>query len=228
MRSTRSILAAAIAALAFAAVPAFASAAVEVDYPGTNGHFTVSGGAAKLTSDSDSFSCTSVTGTGTFENKTTGHIELTFHGCKEELGFNCTGSGQSTGTITTTNLGFHVVSITSGKPGILITPTGSGSTAHFASFVCGGFIPYVWRGNGIIGEITAPACNTSSHTFTVKFTGATPAPGTKQTHTTIDGSSTEYGLEASVAGGGLEEVSEDAEATGTFTEGTEEGEITGC
>ena len=82
----KTMLAAAIAALALAAVPAFASAAVEIDYPGTNGHFTVSGGAAKLTSDSDSITCTSVTGTGTFENKTTGHIELTFHGCKEELG----------------------------------------------------------------------------------------------------------------------------------------------
>ena len=158
--------------------------------------------------------CTQVTGTGAFENSRTGSIELTFHGCTENIfGTSCTPPGQSSGTITTATLPFHLVTITNGEPAALITPPASGG---YATYSCaGGLIHTQLSGNGVIGELTTPEFNEASNTFTVKFSGT----GTTQNHKTIDGSSTEYNLQSSVNGGAVAPFATNAQMTASFTNG---------
>jgi hypothetical protein len=144
--------------------------------------------APKLkTHTGDVVECTTVTGTGAYTTTTTGNLQLTFHGCKDEgTGVTCTTTGQPAGTIQTTNLTFHnVYSNHGGKegPAVLITP----NAGHFASFGCTvfGFGVHVKvGGTGIIG--TVEQCGTGNaaapnRAFGLLFTAA--APGT-QTHTT--------------------------------------------
>jgi hypothetical protein len=222
MKIMKTMLAAGIAALAFAALPAFASA-VEVDYPGEGTITASTPGPATLRSDSDSITCKvtneaneelpAVTVRGKFTSKTTGDIEFTFHGCKDELGFNCTSSGQSTGTITTEELTFHIVKLTNGKAGMLVTPNANGV---FANFTCAGFIGVEVQGNGVLGEITEPGYNEESSAFSVNFAAVS---NTEQAQTKFEGDTESYGLEASIGGGEFEPVAEEASGTGEFTEG---------
>jgi hypothetical protein len=97
-------------------------------------------------------------GSGNFENTTTGTLDLTFHG----------GSfGTSTcGTMSTTALSFHLVMLETNKPGVLLTP---GPSGHFATLSCFGL---VIKGNGLLGTITLPKCGADSNTITVQFTGS--------------------------------------------------------
>lgn len=205
----------AAAALAFAALPALASAA-EVDFPGA-GHFTVSGGKTKLVAGTN-VECESVTGTGEFSTTTTGTVQLLFHECTA-AGTPCWSPDQEEegGTISTRVLPFHIVEV-NGAPAVLITP---GAEGTFATFFCVfGLVHVHVVGNGVIGTITAPAPNTLSPSFTMSFT----ATGASQNHKTIDGSTTEYHLQAIVNGEAPEEAAQVGEGTGTFTEG--EGELT--
>ena len=122
----KSMLAAALTVLAFAALPAIASATPHMDLP-ANKHFVVSGGTALLTGATASH-CESVTGTGEFdETGETGHIELAFHECTEQVfGSSCTTPGEPEGTIKTTELPFHLKTTTGDQtPAMLITTNGS-------------------------------------------------------------------------------------------------------
>ena len=202
----------ALAALcAMLALPAFASALpAHLDSAPANA-FTVHGGVSELSRvGGGGTTGTTTTGKGSFENTTTGTVKLTFHHVTAANTFNCTTSGQATGTVTTTELPFHLVMLATNKPGILITP---GANNHFATYNCGIFVGTieVKGGNGILGTVKSPECGVSSTTATLDFN----ATGGVQEHLNYTG--TEYTLKSSLNGStppaqsGME-----AEATITF------------
>jgi hypothetical protein len=172
------------------ALPAVASAEfVHIDKTGA---FTVSSGAGLLTrADGNNFSGTGITGSGSFTTTTTGKATLTFSGAKSvSLGVHCQTKGTPTGVIHTTELEFHVITVTKNVPGILVTS----NAGHFATYECAGAEVKV-NGTGILGEITKPACGGKSTEATLSF--SSPSAGT-QKHTTWTG--TTYDLESTVFG----------------------------
>jgi hypothetical protein len=156
-----------LASYAACAFPSAASAGAWDIEPTPGGFplgFTLKGGGGSLTTATTTISCTSVSGTGSYENATTGKIQVTFHGCKGPLGVTCTSSGAPAGTIVTTNLPFHNVLLEASprKPGVLLTPATvdnvpAAGEGHFATFVCFG-ITTIIRGNGVLGEYFIPDC----------------------------------------------------------------------
>jgi hypothetical protein len=190
------LLALAAASVAMFALPAVASAGTwHIEPPGgvTTTTFTVSGGAGTLTSSGGNVSCLSTGGSGHYENTTTGTMTITFHGCTTEIfgsKVHCQTSGQPTGTITTTKLPIHnvILDVTAGgvkDPGILVTPA-AGSFAHFNCSIASVTV----EGNGLLGQLTKPACGASSNVATVEFTDIAGAQEWKQVTTT----GTSYGL----------------------------------
>lgn len=217
MNLKRILITAIAAAFAFAALPAVASA-VTVDYESEEDlGFSVEGENAVLeTASGTKVTCSTVTATEAYLTKNTnsGHIQLLFHGCKGPLGVNCTTPGQSTGTITTTTLEFHLgVLPGGGKPLILITS----NSGHFASFKCSFLASIVVTGNGIIGEVSSPGFDKASSTGTINY----EASEGEQAHTTIEGvegAEEEYGLEASINEGEPEAATQAGTGEITFEE----------
>ena len=188
------------------ALPAIASAGVwdaETAEGGNSpGAFSGTGGTAELNTTSGlRVHCTSVTVTGSYDagSKTTGSVSFLFHGCTGPLGVSCASSGQPSGTIATTALTFHNIHLESNKtkPGILITPNGT----HFATFVCFG-VETVVSGNGIVGEVTKPACGSSSTEATLAFARGATAGHQKWNQITTTG--TVYDLTASGSTGSMD------------------------
>ena len=218
----KTMLAAIVAAFAFTALPALASAE-KMDLP-ANPHFSVAGGPATLATTVEgetlAVECESSTGTGEFDNERTGHLQLTFHGCADEtFGVPCTTPGSPEGTITTTELTFHLKEVEhEGKEGhgVLITP----HEGHFATFECSFLFHIEVTGNGIVGTITEPETGVLSNTATLKFSADGSNPH-RQTHTTVVGDETEYDLKTSVNGGPAETSAETAEGTLSFAGGGE-------
>lgn len=210
----RTLLAAALAAFAFTAMPAMASA-YEVDYE--NPEFTLEAGEIKLTAGGSTVSCNSAAGTGEFENGKTALFEGLIFGCKS-AGTNCTSAGQSSGTVALTPLSRHIGS-SSGKPVAVITA----NEGHIATFTCAfGLVKVEISGNGLIGEITGPGINEPSNGIEGKFETIEG----KQALTEADlgeGSET-FGLEITIGAGEPEPVGIDCVGHGTFIEG--EGQIT--
>jgi len=232
--SKRMVLVAAsvLAALAFAALPAAASAAPSVDFSVENPTFSGTFGEATLTAvGQEEIVCTSenhVNGSWETTNKvgTTGHISLTFTHChpKETPGIACTTSGQASGVITTGSSLFHLVYITSDintpstmltkVPGLLVTPPSGGT---FAEFNCSFLVHLKIAGTGIIGKVTAPTCGSAaSGSSTVQFTSASTG---KQTYQLAEGNATTYHLTSSLNSGSAVEASEDVESTTTLAGG---------
>jgi hypothetical protein len=206
----------ALAALcAMLALPAFASA-LPAHLSENPGSFTVHGGASALSRvGGGGTNGTTTTGTGSFENTTTGTVSLVFHEVKSSIGTNCTSAGQPTGTVKTATLPFHLVMLATEKPGILLTPpAGGGNWAHYS---CGIFIPTVQvTGNGILGTITSPSCGVKSNTATLSFKGTEGV----QEHLTYTG--TTYDLHSTLSEGGATATSAmTAEATIKFGVGKE-------
>lgn len=170
------LLATALTALAFAALPAVASAGEPQTHCGPSGSGCVisihSSNPAELSKTGTSLKiiCSTTTGAGEV-GTTTGSIELTFHECTDNLfHLPCTTSGQSSKTITTEPLTYHNIYPTKDKtkPGVLITPNAtSGSFAHFS---CADGTHRV-TGSGVIGTMTSPepACNSNGASITLKF-----------------------------------------------------------
>ena len=188
-------------ALAAASVAAFALPAMAMAedaplhlVPQPIGTKTVDGeGAVVWTSSAGNMTCTSSNGTVTFNTSTTGTLELTFHGCTGPFKEPCTTSGQPSGTITTTQLPFHLVTVEDSVthatgPGILVTP--NETTGDVAHYTCG-FVSVNIGGNGLIGTITKPKCGESSSEPTIEFSSSSNAV---QTHKTVVGTTTEYSL----------------------------------
>jgi hypothetical protein len=206
---------AAVSAALFA-LPAVASAG-EWKIDPANGvfplNYTIAGGSTTLTAG-QTVTCSSSTGSGKYTTATTGELTLTFHNCKTLGIFNCTSAGQPAGTIKTTALTTHNVKLEpspSTVTGVLITP----NAGHFASFTCaGGIASVVVNGNGIIGEVTSPACNTASTTAVLDFT--TSAGVQKWMQITTAG--TKFDLSASLNGGAAETAAQDGKGTVTFSQ----------
>jgi hypothetical protein len=197
------LLAISVVSAAFFVMPAVASA-TSAHISSAAGTFTIApNGATELeTTGGEKVTCTGgVKGSGTFENTTTGNLNLTFHGCSSS-GFSCNSTGQPAGTIATTALPFHLITIAAGSPGVLITPAAGN---HFASFNCF-IVPKTVNGNGVIGTITSPKCGTASTTAALSFEqGATGL----QKHTTHTG--VNYHLES-----GGQKAAQISKATLTF------------
>lgn len=176
------------------AMPALASALIPLHLSSTpNGVQPIDAvGVARLsTTGGTVVTCEGVKGAAEFEaGGTTGTLNLTFGGdCTENiLGTKCNSTGEPAGSILTTTLPFHLVTLANEKPGVLITP--NAATGKFAEFACAnGLLPVTLTGNGVIGTIAEPKCKETKSQATLSFT--TTATGVQQ-HTTVAGTSTEY------------------------------------
>ena len=235
----RMMLAAIAAAFAFAALPALASAGYTMDLP-ANPAFTVAGGHAELIGTGEEeetapITCEKSSGSGEFTNikeemSQTGTLHLSFENCVEKLtgfDFPCTTPGSSEGTITTTPLSFHLVTVDheeGNKHGILVK--GDPEHTHpedgepvFAEFECF-IVQVVVGGNGIVGTVTEPDTNEASNSMTISFQKNESDPH-HQTHQKIVGDNTVYNLKSSINGGKTKTASETAEGKASFVNGGE-------
>ena len=146
------LLALSVVGAALFALPAVASATPA--HISATENFTISSEKAATLEDDGGAKVTchnGLSGNGSFENTTTGTINLTFTGCTSS-GINCNSSGQESGVIVTTALPFHLVTLGS-SAGVLITPTAE-TNNHFATFNCTIFVKKTVTGNGVLGTIT--------------------------------------------------------------------------
>lgn len=196
MNKKMMLLALSVVSAALFALPAVAAANPAAHISATE-NFTVSGTKTVLleTHSGEKVEChptaqvPAVTGTGSFENTTTGSVKLTFHGCTTTTIFgsiHCQSAGQPTGTITSTVLPFHLIgTLGPENAGVLITPTAN-SNEHFATFTCAG-IQKIVSGNGVLGTITSPKCGAAAtKTATLSFE-QDPAKTGFQKHTNLTG-----------------------------------------
>jgi hypothetical protein len=210
------VAASALAALAFAALPAFASASASID--NVAGHaFTGTFGTATLTNvTNEAVECTGENHVkGSFASSTTGSIHILFTNCHTHSGISCKSSGLAAGEITT-EAEFHVINIEPTTAGILITPKNT-TTHEFVTFSCSFLETIVVKGNGVIGDISAPACNGTSGNLTLSFTSS--ATGV-QAYQQIETAGTVYHMESNLNGGAFSGFSEDMTSTTTLTEGS--------
>jgi hypothetical protein len=177
------VLALAVVSAAFFALPAMASAQ-EIHLEPAEA-FTVAGSGGELRGEGEpTITCTNTSGTGKYDagSTTTGTATLDFTGCHTSVfGFtaSCNTSGAASGTITSSGA-FHLITISSGVPGVLLTTTPT-------TIICAGISNIAVTGN-VIGTITSPKCGESSKVLTLSFT----ATGTVQNHPTYTG--TKYDL----------------------------------
>jgi hypothetical protein len=219
MKSKFMLLALSVFALAFAALPALASAGEPVIDPSTGKFplpFTSVGGHGELRAEGEPpITCTSNSGTGEYTSGTTGKIGLTFKGCTTSFfGFpvSCKSSGAESGVVVTNSSVFHTTYLTDAKttPGVLVTPPTGGI---FATIICGGFATISVEGNGIIGHLEAPKCGGKSKTATLNFT----ATGASQTFQQVTATGTSYSLISHTESGEEKAVPAAEVAEGTVT-----------
>jgi hypothetical protein len=200
------LLALAAVSAAMFALPSMAMALIPNHVVPTPAAATpIAGGTSTLQSTGGlKVTCKHVTGAATWTSSTTGKINLTFsNDCTENL------FGTECGSIPTTELEFHLVTLANNVPGILITSNNN----HFATFTCtGGFVKVVVSGNGIIGKITSPACGGSSLTSNIQFEQS----GGVQAVKTVAGTATVYNLKSSTNGGAAVEAGQTGLCTVTF------------
>jgi hypothetical protein len=165
----------ALVVAALFALPSAASAQ-EIHFSGVTS-FTGKGPSGTLTASNEpKVTCTetkSAAGSFNAGSTTTGTVNLIFGGCTAEfigLKGNCNTAGDSTGIITSTGT-FHLITTSTGKPGILVTP-------NTTTLLCIGFVRTEITGKGIIGTITSPACGASSKEMKLSF----EAEGSTQKH----------------------------------------------
>ncbi|MGN6257957.1 MAG: hypothetical protein ACTHKT_04090 [Solirubrobacterales bacterium] len=128
--------------------------------------------------------CESTVGNAIWESSTTGTMNLTIKGCQFVVGGSCQPAEAK-------GLPFHLVTLPGLKPGILITAPGQ----IWFKLVCP-TVGFNVGGNGLIGTITSPGCFGESSAATIKFESAE----TKQKHTKVEGTETEYHLTLNEAG----------------------------
>lgn len=129
--------------------------------------------------------CESTVGNATWESSTTGTMNLTIKGCQFSLGGSCQPAEAK-------GLPFHLVTLPGSKPGILITAP----SQIWFKLVCP-TVAFNVGGNGLIGTIVSPGCFGESSSATIKFEGG---ESTKQKHTKVEGTETEYHLSLNEAG----------------------------
>jgi hypothetical protein len=203
------LLALAVTSFAMLALPAAASAQ-EIHLEGVTS-FSGSAGASSLTAENEPvITCESGDVEGTvLGGGTTGELSLDFTGCHTtvlKLTSKCHTSGSPLDNTIKMSGVFHLVTIGSSKPGILITPA-------VATIICANISDTITGGN-VLGTITSPACGTKSASMTWKFA----ATGAVQEHTEFTGSTfnltTKTGVSGTVKKAGLV-------STATVTSATE-------
>jgi hypothetical protein len=177
-----------LAALAFAALPAVASAgefAADCENGAASCTGEVTGGKIELRNDKgEGFSCSSVGGKATITNGTsTGAFELAFRTCKENItgfGFSCNNTGVA-GEIKTGSMVTHLIYLEENKttPGLKITFPGHGTGAGGVTFNCAGFAKKTMTGS-LIGHISNPNCGTFQASHTVDFAEVVGSPGVQR------------------------------------------------
>jgi len=239
------ILAACVAAFAFAALPALAAAEPVTSNPGdpflegaTEGtKLTTAGGEFKWTGSVGTLKCKKNWAEGEMFDAETGSLKLIIQECTSPLGTACTTPGSPSGTITTTTLPFHLKTVAHKKPGsettehlpgLLITPGANNEHGpHFFTAECGFIGKIEVGGNGIIGTITKPKEGEEpSNTATVSFS-STEAGSATQTHLFVTDHAREtkgepaieYDLKSRLNGGATGTLALDFEETLTFAEG---------
>jgi hypothetical protein len=225
MNLRKYLLGSALGVLALGAVASQAVASTpEVDP--LSGKFPVAGTATSGTSVMSTASgmrveCTAGKGSGQATSKTTGEGSYSLSGCTSViLGIpvSCTSAGQPSGTIVTGLSVTHLVYLDEAhkKPGVLATPPTGGV---FAKFTCA-MVTVEVKGNGVLGEITAPLCGQTSKTGTL--VARTSAPGTQQ-YRQVEETGTQYDMTVSFNGGAFETAGTDWTVNGTAAE---EGTLT--
>jgi hypothetical protein len=195
------LLATALTALAFAALPAMASAGTpQTHCPSVSGSTCSFSGTSSSfvelsrTANSLKIHCSQTTTSGTMSTSG-GSVQFLFHGCTDNLfGLPATTSGQSSGTITTTLLSYDNIYATDDKtkPAVLITP----NAGHFASFSTAAGATVV-SGNGVIGTLTSPGCGATAASVALSFTQSSNG---HQAHKQSTGTGTIFDLTGTVAG----------------------------
>ena len=177
------LLALAATSAALFALPAVASAQ-EIHLEGVT-NFTGTAGAGSFTSEGEPvFTCESADVSGTVSaGGTTDEISFDYTGCHTTV-FGLTAKCRTTGspldnTIKSSGV-THLITVESGKPGVLLTPV-------VTTIVCAGITNTITGGN-LIGTITKPKCGESSKEVTTVF----EATGAAQKHTSYTG--TTYNL----------------------------------
>jgi hypothetical protein len=189
------LVAGALAALAFTALPGAASAKeTALKCETTPCTFNVAGGVSEFsaTPSGDTVSCTSVTGTGKALNldekdeTTTIEVALKFHGCKETktiFKFACTTPGQPSGTIVSNAMTGHIIELPSTpiKNGVLLTDSKG-------TFTCaGGFARTTVTGNVIgVSEEECGAAPSATQRVVFEATGHGAQKDTTYTGSTFN------------------------------------------
>jgi len=185
------VLALAVVSAAFFALPAMASAqeihlepAEEFNIKGEGGELRASG--------EPTITCTTTGGTGKYDtgSTTTGSSTLDFTGCHTAV-FGFTASCKSEGAATAGTIAsggtFHLITISSGVPGVLLT-------TNETKITCAGIRTITTSGN-VIGTITSPKCGESGKTLELSFT----ATGSTQNH--LSYTATQYDLVSKTGSG---------------------------
>jgi hypothetical protein len=159
------LLTLAVVSAAFFALPGMA-VAQEIHFePGEA--FTASGGGGEFrVSGEPTITCTATAGTGKFDagSTTTGSLIGDTTGCHTSvfgITASCKSEGAASGTIATSGT-FHLITVSSGVPGVL----GTGNTTKI---ICAGISTITASGNGI-ATIVSPKCGESSKTMTLSGT----------------------------------------------------------
>ena len=177
------LLALAVASVAMFALPAAASAQ-EIHLEGVTS-FSGTAGAGSLTAEGEPIiTCSSADISGTISaGGTTGSISLDFTGCHIEPipGFTakCRTGGSALDNTILSSGSFHLITIGSGVPGILVTPAST-------TIQCAGITNTITGGN-VIGTIvdngTSVTCTRESKELVTHFV----ATGSTQEHKTYTG-----------------------------------------
>lgn len=169
MKKLTILMAGALAVLAFAALPAVATAGeftADCEGGAASCSANITGGVATLTNTAnEKIECSTSEGTATQNNaSSTGTVSLTFKGCKEKvsgLNFACNSAEAASGVIKTGALTSHLIFIDPETPGVLLT-------AVNVTFSCASFFKKTVTGN-IIGHWTTPHCNEFNEKHEVSF-----------------------------------------------------------
>jgi len=181
-----------VLALAFAALPALASAGeYELHCEGAAecvGEIT--GGPFSMISDSgEVFTCSAVGGSIRFAStSTTGTVNLHLTGCREHatfFTFQCNSAGAAAGTTSLVGLTYHLINLVHGgtTPGVKFTNIS-------ATFECTGFSKKTFTGS-LIGHLESASCNTATTTHSVNFEESAITGSQKYTQTTTTGAETD-------------------------------------
>jgi hypothetical protein len=185
------LLALAVTSVAMVALPVAASAQ-EIHLEGITSFSGTAGASSFAPEGEPTITCESTDLSGTVSaGGTTGELSVDVTGCHTTVfGFTakCRTTGSPLDNTMKSSAAFHLITLGSGTPGILITPV-------VTTYVCAGITNMITGGN-IIGTITSPACGAENKEMTTNFA----ATGAVQEHSTYTG--TTLNLTAKTGEGG--------------------------